>query len=75
MELKSALLFKDIMCSDVALACWHNEGMQQLAGTLNNRSILSSLFLSRLNLHLEKKNDKVTIRIIGTFLVWGKANF
>jgi len=48
MEVKSALLFKDMMCSDVALACWH-EGMQQLAGTLNKRSILSSLFLSGLN--------------------------
>ena len=69
MELKSALLFKDMMCSDVALACWHNEGMQQLAGTLNNRSILSTLFLSRLNLHLEKKNDKVTVRNISQVLV------
>ena len=69
MELKSALLFKDIMCSDVALACWHNEGMQQLAGTLNNRSILSTLFLSRLNLHLEKKNDKVTVLNVSQVLV------
>ena len=68
MEVKSALLFKDMMCSDVALACWH-EGMQQLAGTLNKRSILSSLFLSGLNLHLEKKNAKVTVRNISQVLV------